>query len=51
MKQELAEVRQTVEHLTRDQLAIAYKWNDGAGTYTPPVIGTTSPRNTFATRG
>ena len=36
MKHELAEVRQTVEHLTRDQLAIAYKWNDGAGTYTPP---------------
>src|SRR3989442_3460067 len=27
---------QTVDHLTRDQLAIAYKWNDGAGTYTPP---------------
>ena len=36
MSQELAEVRQTVEHLTRDQLAVAYKWNDGAGTYTPP---------------
>lgn len=36
MHQEVAEVRQTVEHLTRDQLAIAYKWNDGAGTYTPP---------------
>jgi len=36
MAQELAEVKQTVAHLTRDQLAIAYKWNDGAGTYTPP---------------
>ena len=36
MQQELTEVHQTVEHLTRDQLAIAYKWNDGAGTYTPP---------------
>ncbi len=36
MRQELSEVRQTVDHLTRDQLAIAYKWNDGAGTYTPP---------------
>lgn len=36
MVQEVAEVRQTVDHLTREQLAIAYKWNDGAGTYTPP---------------
>ena len=36
MRQELSAVRQTVDHLTRDQLAIAYKWNDGAGTYTPP---------------
>jgi len=36
MKTEVAEVRQTVDHLTRKQLAIAYKWNDGAGTYTPP---------------
>ncbi len=36
MKQDLAEVRQTVDHLTREQLAVAYKWNDGAGTYTPP---------------
>src|SRR2546422_11155788 len=36
MRQELSEVRQTVDHLTRVQLAIAYKWNDGAGTYTPP---------------
>jgi PAP2 superfamily protein len=36
MKQEVGEVRQTAEHLTREQLAIAYRWNDGAGTYTPP---------------
>jgi hypothetical protein len=36
MQQEVAEVRGTVEHLTREQLAIAYKWNDGAGTYAPP---------------
>ena len=36
MAQELAEVKQTVDHLTRDQLAIANKWNDGAGTYAPP---------------
>jgi hypothetical protein len=36
MQQELAEVKETVETLTREQLAIAYKWNDGAGTYTPP---------------
>jgi hypothetical protein len=36
MAQELAEVKRTVDNLTREQLAIAYKWNDGAGTYTPP---------------
>ena len=36
MKADLAEVRNTVENLTRDQLAIALKWNDGAGTATPP---------------
>lgn len=36
MQQEVAEVRGTVEHLTREQLTIAYKWNDGAGTYAPP---------------
>ncbi len=35
-QQDLAEVRSTVQHLTRDQQAIALKWNDGAGTYTPP---------------
>jgi hypothetical protein len=36
MQQELAEVKHAVDHLTREQLAIALKWNDGAGTYTPP---------------
>lgn len=36
MREELAEVRRTVEGLTRDQLGIALRWNDGAGTYTPP---------------
>jgi membrane-associated phospholipid phosphatase len=36
MKQELTEVKDTVERLTRGQLAVAYRWNDGAGTYTPP---------------
>jgi hypothetical protein len=36
MAQEVATVKRTVDHLTRDQLAIALKWNDGAGTYTPP---------------
>jgi hypothetical protein len=36
MQQQVAEVRDTVDHLTREQLAIAYKWSDGAGTYTPP---------------
>ena len=36
MTKELQKVKQTVEHLTREQLAIAHKWNDGAGTYSPP---------------
>ena len=36
MKDEVAEVKSTVEHISRDQLAIAHKWNDGAGTYSPP---------------
>jgi hypothetical protein len=36
MKTDLAEVKETVDHLTKEQLAIAQKWNDGAGTYTPP---------------
>jgi hypothetical protein len=36
MQQELAEVKQTTQNLTREQMAIAYKWNDGAATYTPP---------------
>jgi hypothetical protein len=36
MQQEVAEVHRTVEHLTQTQLAIAYRWNDGGGTYTPP---------------
>jgi hypothetical protein len=36
MKTEVAEVKQTVEHITSDQLAITQKWNDGAGTYSPP---------------
>lgn len=36
MAREVAEVRRVVDNLTRQQLAIALKWNDGAGTYTPP---------------
>ena len=36
MQQELAEVKDTVDNLSRDQLAIALLWNDGAATYTPP---------------
>jgi len=36
MQTELAEVKNTVKNLSRDQRAIAQKWNDGAGTYTPP---------------
>jgi len=36
MQQELAEVKQAVENLSRDQLAIVYKWADGVSTPTPP---------------
>lgn len=36
MARELAEVKQTVRRLSRRQLAIAYKWADGAGTPAPP---------------
>jgi membrane-associated phospholipid phosphatase len=36
MAREVEEVRKTVDNLTREQLAIALRWNDGAGTYTPP---------------
>ncbi|HYO84643.1 MAG TPA: phosphatase PAP2 family protein [Bryobacteraceae bacterium] len=36
MARDLAEVRDTVKNLTRRQLAIGYKWNDGASTPTPP---------------
>lgn len=36
MARELEEVRRTVDGLTREQLRIAHRWNDGAGTYTPP---------------
>ncbi|GAB1344082.1 phosphatase PAP2 family protein [Gemmatimonas sp.] len=36
MRTELATVKRTVQNLTREQLAIALEWNDGAGTYTPP---------------
>ena len=36
MTQELAEVKSTADGLTGDELPIAQRWNDGAGTYTPP---------------
>jgi hypothetical protein len=36
MAQELAEVKQAVEGLSRDQLAVVYKWADGASSPTPP---------------
>jgi hypothetical protein len=36
MKADLAAVKDATENLTREQLAIALKWNDGAGTATPP---------------
>jgi hypothetical protein len=35
-RDETAEVKRTVDNLTRQQLTVALKWNDGAGTYTPP---------------
>jgi PAP2 superfamily len=36
MKQELAEVKHYSDNATREEVAIANKWSDGAGTYTPP---------------
>ena len=36
MARELAEVKMAVEQLTREQLAIVYKWADGVSTPTPP---------------
>ena len=36
MAAELAEVRSTVDRLSRQQLAIAYKWADGLSSPTPP---------------
>lgn len=36
MKADLATVKNTTDNLTREQMAIALKWNDGAGTATPP---------------
>jgi hypothetical protein len=36
MRQELAEVKSYTDNATREQIAIANKWSDGAGTYTPP---------------
>ena len=36
MERELAEVRNAVDNLTREQLAIVYKWADGVSTPTPP---------------
>ncbi|MET0400555.1 MAG: dihydrodipicolinate reductase C-terminal domain-containing protein, partial [Longimicrobiaceae bacterium] len=36
MRREVAEVKHAVDNLTREQFAVALRWNDGAGTYTPP---------------
>jgi hypothetical protein len=36
MQTELAEVKSYSDNATREQVAIAHKWSDGAGTYTPP---------------
>jgi hypothetical protein len=36
MARDLAEVKDAVRHLTRQQLAVVYKWADGVSTPTPP---------------
>lgn len=36
MARELAEVKHAVDYLTREQLAVVYKWADGVSTPTPP---------------
>lgn len=36
MQRELAEVKDAVDHLTREQIAIVYNWADGVSTATPP---------------
>ena len=36
MKTQLQEVKKYSENATREELAIVYKWADGAGTYAPP---------------
>lgn len=36
MRSEVEEVKRVTSRLTREQRAIAERWNDGAGTYTPP---------------
>jgi membrane-associated phospholipid phosphatase len=36
MKTQLQEVKKYSEKATREELAIVYKWADGAGTYAPP---------------
>jgi hypothetical protein len=36
MQQDLAEVKGYSQNATREEIAIANKWSDGAGTYTPP---------------
>ena len=36
MQQELAEVKNAVDNISREQLAIVYKWADGVSTPTPP---------------
>lgn len=36
MAQELAEVKDAVENISREELAIAFKWSDGLSTPTPP---------------
>ncbi len=36
MNEQVAEVKHYADNATREELAIVYKWADGAGTYAPP---------------
>jgi len=36
MARELAEVKDAVQHITREQMAVVYNWADGVSTATPP---------------
>jgi hypothetical protein len=46
MAQELAEVKRSVEGLTREQLAVVYKWAEGPARQRRPATGTSLPNRT-----